>query len=200
MSIEGVRVVLVHEADQAPEDWINILIELCSGTEPQLLSCDQADTAALKKLNPHRIVTVADLSGNVIRDIIDSTPVLAAGAALPSLMQAFGGDCEEIYLNRRPKENYLMHDAVGLWTGFTEPYEVKGYPTHAPDQSTLPPDLVVTAWNDETVALAVRHRTRPLVGWNFHPNDLEGQVGRELLLAFLEGKYLMDTPTGPPEI
>jgi len=48
--------------------------------------------------------------------------------------------------------------------------------------------------------LAVRDSEQPVVGWNFHPLDLPEGVGREMVLTFLEGKYLIDGPEGRPEI
>lgn len=46
----------------------------------------------------------------------------------------------------------------------------------------------------------MRDSEQPVVGWNFHPLDLPEGVGREMVLTFLEGKYLIDGPEGRPEI
>ncbi len=197
MSVEGVRVVLVHDPYHIPDNWVNLLTELCGGVSPSLLSSGKADAELLRTMNPHRIVVVTPVAPEIYIDLMESIPILAAESALESFMQAFGGRCTAI---APEEENYLMHDGVGLWTGFSDPLEVAGYPSTAPDQSELPPVLVVTAWNDERVALALSHRQLPMVAWNLHPNDLGEKPGRELMLAFLEGIYLTDTPSGPPEV
>ena len=197
MSVKDIQVVLVHEAGHHPEDWISLLAGLCDGTDPILLVAGDADEETLRGLNPHRIVTVAPLDPAVFPALMESIPILAGAMALESFVKAFGGRIAPVSAET---DHYLMHDGVGVWTGFTEPLEVQGYPSFALDQTELPPELVVTAWNDERVALALSHRLMPLVALNFHPNDLDEKHGRNLLYAFLEGRYLTGAPVGPPEI
>ena len=197
MSVESIRVVLIHDPYHIPDNWEMLLTELCGDVRPSLLASDKANAELLRTMNPHRIVAVTPIAPEIFTDLMESIPILAAESALESFMQAFGGCCETVSAE---EDHYLMHDGVGLWTGFAEPIEVEGYPSTAPDQSELPPKLVVTAWNDERVALALSHRMLPMVALNFHPDDLGEKLGRELLMAFLEGIYLADTPTGPPEV
>ncbi len=197
MSGESIRVVLIHDPYHIPDNWEMRLTELCNGVRPSLLAADKVDSELLRTMNPHRIVVVAPINPQIFTDLMESIPILAGPLALESFMQAFGGQCTPVL----PEEDhYLMHDGVGLWTGFTEPIEVEGYPESGPDQSDLPAKLVVTAWNDERVALAMSHRLLPLVALNFHPDSLGEKLGSELLMAFLEGIYLADTPMGPPEV
>ena len=197
MSIEGIKVVLVHQAETELNGWDDLLTELCDGVPPVLVSSSEIHKDLLNELSPHRIIVLAPMDSEIYSIFMQSIPVLAAGSSLESFMAAFGGRCVS---TSTKNENYLMHDGVGLWTGFTDPLKVFGYPCTAPDQSDLPAELVVTAWNDEGVALALRHRQLPTVAWNIHPADLGEELGRELLLAFLEGTYLTGTPTGPPEV
>ncbi len=197
MSIDSIRVVLVHEAGQRPEDWIALLSGLRDGVEPILLVADAADEVTLRGLNPHRIIAVAPLAPDVYLALMESIPILAGAQALDSFAKAFGGCTIPV---SAAEDHYLMHDGVGVWTGFTEPLEVEGYPAIALDQAELPPELVVSAWNDEKVALALRHRVLPLVALSIHPDDLGEKHSRNLLYAFLEGRYLSGAPTGPPEV
>lgn len=197
MSVKGIRVVLVHEKDQRPEDWILLLTELCDGVEPILVEATDASAETLLGLEPHRIVAVAPLDPAIYLALMEIIPILAGTAAMESFVAAFGGRCVPVTAE---SDHYLMHDGVGVWTGFTEPLEVEGYPSSALEQSELPPELVVTAWNDEKVALALSHRMMPMVALNIHPNDLGEYHGRNLMYAFLEGRYLTGAPVGPPEI
>lgn len=200
MSVEGVRVTMVHLADEWPVDWIHLLRVQCGGAEPLMVSADKATVEAILENDPHRILLLAPVDPELIPTLLEKAPLLVDGAGMCSLFAAYGGECPAIPEDRRPEENYLMHDGAGLWTGFMEPLEIEGYPHHAPDKEALPGRLMVTAWNDEGVVLAVRDRELPVVAWNFHPLDLPAGVGREMVLTFLEGKYLIDRPEGPPEI
>ncbi len=197
MLVEGVRVVLVCDQGPSFEPWVSLLTHLCNGSKPVVVSPSDATVDFLKKLNPHRVISLVPLIADFYLNLMEEVPILAGPEALVSFVGAFEGECSVVL----PKsENYLMHDGVGLWTGFTQPLEVTGYPTKALVQSSIPNSLVVTAWNDEMVALAIRHRTLPLVALNFNPYELEEKFSVDLLLAFLEGTYLTGVPIGPPEI
>ncbi len=197
MLIEGIRVVLVCDQNNYAEEWVSLLTNICSGTAPVVVAGSGATAESLRKLQPHRIIALDSLESGVYHGLMEEIPILAGPAAMESFVKAFDGHCIAVIAE---DDNYLMHDAVGLWTGFTEPLEVSGYPTTALDKSSLPKHLVVTAWNDEMVPLALSHRTMPLVALNLNPFDLEDKYSRDLVLAFLEGTYLTGVPVGPPEI
>jgi anthranilate/para-aminobenzoate synthase component II len=197
MLVEGVRVVLVCDRNNQPEAWVSLLTDVCNGQVPVLVSPDEATAENLRKYQSHRIIALEPLEAAVYLELLEEIPILAGPLAMASFVAAYGGQCLAVGAE---DENYLMHDAVGLWTGFTEPLEVTGYPSLAMDKSCLPKDLVVTAWNDEMVALGIGHRTMPQVALNFNPFELEDKYCKDLILAFLEGTYLTGVPVGPPEI
>jgi anthranilate/para-aminobenzoate synthase component II len=53
------------------------------------------------------------------------------------------------------------------------------------DAATLPEALEVTARNAQGLVMALRHRTRPLVGVQFHPESIGTPDGHDLLGNFL---------------
>jgi len=200
MSVEGVRVTMVHLADEWPVDWIQLLRVECGGAPPKMISAAEATAEAILENDPHRILLLAPVDPEIIPQLMEKAPILVDGAGMCALFAAYGGECPAIPADSRPEEHYLMHDGAGLWTGFMEPLELVGFPDKAPDKDAIPGRLMVTAWNDDGVVLGVRDRELPVVGWNFHPLDLPEGIGREMVLAFLEGKRLIDRPEGPPEI
>ena len=74
MSVEGIRVVLVHETGQRPDDWIALLAELCAGVEPILVAAENANEETLRELNPHRIVAVAPLDPALFPILMGQSP------------------------------------------------------------------------------------------------------------------------------
>ncbi|MFE7568910.1 aminodeoxychorismate synthase component I [Streptomyces sp. NPDC057539] len=50
----------------------------------------------------------------------------------------------------------------------------------------LPEELVATAWADDGVLMALRHRDLPQWGVQFHPESIASQYGREILRNFAE--------------
>ncbi|MEV5956591.1 aminodeoxychorismate synthase component I [Streptomyces sp. NPDC051987] len=51
-------------------------------------------------------------------------------------------------------------------------------------QEPLPEELVATAWADDGVLMALRHRELPQWGVQFHPESIASQHGREILQNF----------------
>jgi anthranilate/para-aminobenzoate synthase component II len=49
----------------------------------------------------------------------------------------------------------------------------------------LPESLEATAWSDDGLIMAMRHRTFPVEGVQFHPESVGTPAGRALLSNFL---------------
>jgi anthranilate/para-aminobenzoate synthase component II len=54
------------------------------------------------------------------------------------------------------------------------------------DRSSLPDELEVIAWTDDDQVMALRHRTRPHIGLQFHPESYLCREGMRLMARFLE--------------
>jgi para-aminobenzoate synthetase component 2 len=54
------------------------------------------------------------------------------------------------------------------------------------DAKSLPADLTVTACTADGVIMAVRHRTFPVEGVQFHPESILAEEGKKLLRNFLD--------------
>ncbi len=71
-----------------------------------------------------------------------------------------------------------------MLAGLPAPFQATRYHSLIIDESTLPPDLLVTA-RTEGIPMAVRHRHRPIEGVQFHPESVLTDDGMELLRNFL---------------
>jgi anthranilate/para-aminobenzoate synthase component II len=49
----------------------------------------------------------------------------------------------------------------------------------------LPEVLAPTAWTEDGLLMAMRHRTLPVFGVQFHPESIASEHGHELLANFL---------------
>jgi anthranilate/para-aminobenzoate synthase component II len=70
------------------------------------------------------------------------------------------------------------------------PLEVARYHSLVVERESLPKELEVIAWTDEPgfedEIQALRHKTHPVWGVQFHPESIASQGGRELMSNFLK--------------
>jgi len=87
------------------------------------------------------------------------------------------------------KTSPVAHEGTGLFTGLPRPLPVGRYHSLVVDRATMPDVLEVTALSsDDAEIMALRHRTHPTVGVQFHPESVLTPDGPALLRNFLEGR------------
>ncbi len=86
------------------------------------------------------------------------------------------------------KPSTVSHDGAGLFADVPNPLEVGRYHSLAVDPAGLPDDLEQSAHTvDEAgVVMGVRHREKPHVGVQFHPESILTDHGQQLVANFLE--------------
>jgi len=85
------------------------------------------------------------------------------------------------------KTSRIRHDGTGLFEGIAAPVEVMRYHSLVVRHADLPATLEVTATalDDPAEIHALRHRTHPVVGVQFHPESIGTADGRRMLENFL---------------
>jgi anthranilate synthase/aminodeoxychorismate synthase-like glutamine amidotransferase len=98
---------------------------------------------------------------------------------------AFGGVVGPAPEPRHGKTSEISHDGRGLFSGLANPFTATRY--HSLTALDLPDVLEVTARSEEGVVQAVRHRSLPVDGVQFHPESIMTAEGKRLLANFLGG-------------
>ena len=80
----------------------------------------------------------------------------------------------------------IYHDAALLFEGMPSPLLATRYHSLIVDEATLPDELYVNARSAGGLPMALCHRTRPLVGVQFHPESIASQLGAQLLANWLD--------------
>jgi anthranilate synthase/aminodeoxychorismate synthase-like glutamine amidotransferase len=85
------------------------------------------------------------------------------------------------------KTSPIVHDGTELFEGLPSPLPVMRYHSLVVEPDTLPAELVVTAYaaDDRSEIHALRHRTHPVWGVQFHPESILTEGGRRILANFL---------------
>ncbi len=111
-----------------------------------------------------------------------SRPVLGVCLGMQGLVAAYGGVVSRV----EPAHGdvaVIRHDGQGVFAGLPPDFEAVRY--HSLAATSLPPDLVATAWSEDDVVMGVRHRSLPLEGVQFHPESILSAHGFELIANFL---------------
>ena len=100
-------------------------------------------------------------------------------------------------VNRAPellhgKTSEVRHDGTGVLAGLPSPFTATRYHSLTIDPATVTDDLITTAHTESGVIMAVRHRTLPLEGVQFHPESVLTQGGHRLFANWLQTCGLSD--------
>ncbi len=113
-------------------------------------------------------------------------PLLGVCLGYQALALAFGGRLERAAEPRHGKAVPVRHDGRGSFEGLPDPFDAMLYHSLAVDETALPASLEVAARGPAGELMALRHRTLPLEGVQFHPESIGTPVGGALLARFLE--------------
>jgi para-aminobenzoate synthetase component 2 len=83
------------------------------------------------------------------------------------------------------KTSEVVHDGVGVLAGLPSPFTATRYHSLAVVESTLPEEIEVTGRTESGVVMAMRHRTLPIEGVQFHPESVLTQSGHLILANWL---------------
>jgi anthranilate synthase component II len=184
------RVALIDNYDSFTYNLVQYLAEL--GAELFVYRHDAIDLDGLERLEPTHVVvspgpktpSEAGVSIDAIRHFAGRVPVLGVCLGHQAIGQAFGA---RVVRGREPvhgKTSEIFHDGRSVFAGLDNPLTATRYHSLVVDPD-LAPELECSAWCDGDVVMAVRHRTLPVEGVQFHPESILTPSGKALLANFL---------------
>jgi anthranilate synthase component 2 len=160
----------------------------------KVLRNDEIDAGEAERLAPSHLVVSpgpgrpadAGASIDVVRRLGSSTPTLGVCLGHQAIVEAFGGEVGYARELLHGKASPVEHDGTGLFTDLPQPFDAGRY--HSLAATRLPDVLEPTAYAEDGEVMAVRHRTLPVVGVQFHPESVLTPDGPALARNFLEGR------------
>ncbi len=166
------------------------------GQEVRVVRNDEIPAAEIATLAPSHIVispgpctpNEAGISLEVIKTYAGKIPILGVCLGHQAIGQAFGGKVVRAARVMHGKTSPISHDGKGLFTGLPNPFQATRYHSLLIERASVPDSLDVTAQTAENEIMAVRHKTLPVEGVQFHPESFLTTSGKDLLRNFIEKK------------
>jgi para-aminobenzoate synthetase component 2 len=79
----------------------------------------------------------------------------------------------------------VHHEGAGILAGLPTPFTATRYHSLAVIESTLPDEIEVTGRTENGIVMAMRHRTLPIEGVQFHPESVLTEGGHIMLANWL---------------
>ena len=122
---------------------------------------------------------------DLIKQAPDDLPIFGVCLGHQCIGQAFGGKIMRADKIMHGKLSRINHNGEAIFDGLSSPLTVTRYHSLTIEPTSVPDDLEVTAQTDDGIIMAVRHKTRPIYGVQFHPESIASEDGHKLLGNFL---------------
>ena len=188
------RVLVIDNYDSFVYNLVQYLGQL--GVECDVRRNDEITVAEVGQLKPAGVLLspgpgTPDRAGimlDLIRAHASTMPILGVCLGHQAIGEAFGAVVTRAPELLHGKTSEVTHDGAGVLRGLPDPFTATRYHSLAVVESTLPDEIEVTGRTaDSGLVMAMRHRTLPLEGVQFHPESVLTQGGHLMLANWLAG-------------
>lgn len=163
------------------------------GEELKVIRNDQTSIRGIAGLDPQFLMispgpcspNEAGISLEAIKNFSGETPIFGVCLGHQSIAQVFGGDVVRAERLMHGKTSMVYHDGKTIFEGLENPFPAARYHSLIVKKETLPDCLEVSAWTEEGEIMAIRHKTLPVEGVQFHPESILTTPGKQLLRNFI---------------
>jgi anthranilate synthase/aminodeoxychorismate synthase-like glutamine amidotransferase len=182
------QIAMVDNYDSFTYNLVQYMAEL--GAEPTVFRNDEVTIDELAKFDgvvispgPGRPED-AGISTEAIRSLSGKVAILGVCLGHQCLGEAFGG---RVVRNEpaHGKTSWIRHDNSGVLAGVSDPFEATRYHSLIVERSSVPDELVVTAWTADGTVMGLRHAKHPTYGVQFHPESVLTKEGKKILGNFV---------------
>jgi len=125
----------------------------------------------------------------LVKALAGNVPVLGVCLGHQAIGEAFGGRVVRADRLMHGKTCKVIHEQDELFDGIPSPLTGMRYHSLVMEPTSLPRDLVITAWSADrprdAEIMAMKHRRYPIYGVQFHPESIGTEHGKRLLENFL---------------
>jgi para-aminobenzoate synthetase component 2 len=128
----------------------------------------------------------AGVSMAMVRACADrALPLFGVCLGHQAIGAVFGADVVRAPELLHGKTSEVEHDGTGVLAGLPSPFTATRYHSLTVEESMLPPEIEVTARTASGVVMALRHRSLPIDGVQFHPESVLTHGGHQMVATWL---------------
>jgi para-aminobenzoate synthetase component 2 len=185
------RVLVIDNYDSFVYNLVQYLGQL--GVESEVRRNDEISLAEVGALRPAGVLLSpgpgtparAGICLDLIKEYAGQLPIFGVCLGHQAIGEAFGATVTRAPELLHGKTSQVVHDGVGVLAGLPSPFTATRYHSLAVVESTLTDDIEITGRTDSGVIMAMRHRTLPIEGVQFHPESVLTQGGHLMLANWL---------------
>ena len=185
-------ILVIDNYDSFTYNLVQYIGEL--GYEVIVKRNDEITCEEVSALNPEKIVISpgpctpleAGISVEIIKTI--EKPIFGVCLGHQAIGVAFGGEVIKANEPIHGKLSLINLSESGVFKDIENPYNVVRYHSLIVNPENLPDELEITATlvEDENMIMGLTHKTKPIVGVQFHPESIDTKFGKTLINNFLK--------------
>jgi para-aminobenzoate synthetase component II len=185
-------ILMIDNYDSFTFNLVQYLGEL--GHELLVKRNDEITLSEIEVLNPDFLMispgpcspNEAGISLEAIEYFAVKIPIFGVCLGHQSIGQAFGGNVIRADKLMHGKTSEMHHDGRTIFKGLDNPFTATRYHSLIVEKSSLPDCFEISAWTAEDEIMAIRHKSLPIEGVQFHPESIMTSYGKEMLKNFIE--------------
>lgn len=172
------------------------LFQLIGSLNPDIkvIRNDAASVKEIEEMHPQAIILSpgpgkpedAGICIEAVNKLGGKIPILGVCLGHQSICTAYGGTVSYAKELMHGKQSVITLDkSCPIFQGLPDTIPVARYHSLALLEDTLPPSLMITARTEDGEVMAVRHKTYPVYGLQFHPESILTPDGKTIVRNFL---------------
>jgi para-aminobenzoate synthetase component II len=155
---------------------------------------DEITVKEIEALNPDFLMispgpctpNEAGVSMEAIKYFAGKIPIFGVCLGHQAIAQVFGGKVVRADRLMHGKTSQVFHDGKTIFANIPSPFTATRYHSLIVEKDTLPDCFEISAWTEENEIMAIRHKTLPVEGVQFHPESIMTSHGMKLLENFIQ--------------
>ena len=172
----------------------NVKHYLCDeGAKVEIYRNDKISLNEINDMQPKAIIlspgpctpNQAGICLKLIEKFKNQFPILGICLGHQSIGQSFGAKiikCEEIMHGKIDKMKHNNHE---IFKNIENNFSATRYHSLVIDRKTLSSEFIITAETEKNIIMGIAHSSLPIYGFQFHPESIGTDVGKNLLKNFL---------------